>query len=160
MWRELISDLTRDEQPIDEQPIGDLHPGPDFHSGATSSELDAIEHALGVCLPESLQELLRESNGVQVTFGQHFIWSTDEIVRNNHAMRNDPRYREDYMPFDHLLFFGDAGVDGILFAFASIQGHINRDRVYAWYPIEDNRELKALSLRNYVEGWLSGRMAV
>lgn len=155
MWRELIGELTRDEQPI-----VDLHPGPGFFPGATQDELDAVERALGARLPESLQEVLRETNGVLVTFGQHLIWSTDEITRTNLAMRTDPRYGESYMPFDHLLFFGDAGVDGILFAFAIIQGHIDQDRVYAWYPIEDNRELKASSLREYVEGWLSGRVKV
>lgn len=155
MWRELIRELTRDEQPI-----GDLHPGPDFFPGATPEELATVENALGVRLPEGLTELLRESNGVLVTFGQHLIWSTDEITRTNRAMRTDPQYRERYMPFDHLLFFGDAGVDGILFAFAIIEGRIDRDRVYAWYPIGDDRMLTALSLRAYVEGWLSGQLSV
>src|SRR5260221_14677143 len=155
MWRQLIGELTRDEQPI-----GDLHPGPDFFPGATPDELDAVESALGVRLPESLQEVLRESNGVRVTFGTPLIWSTDEIVRNNREMRDALVYRENWMPFDHLLFFGGAGVDGILFGFAIIRGRIDRDRVYAWYPIEDNRELKATSLREYVEGWLSGRVKV
>jgi hypothetical protein len=155
MWRELITELTRDEQPI-----RDLHPGPDFFPGATPDELDAVERALGVRLPESLQGLLRESNGVRVTFGTPLIWSTDEIVRTNRDMRDDPGYRETWMPFDRLLFFGAAGVDGILFAFPIIRGRVECDRVYAWYPIEDNRELKAESLRDYVERWLSGRLTV
>ena len=155
MWRELISELTRDEQPI-----GDLHPGPDFFPGVTPDELDAVERALGVRLPVSLEGLLRESNGVWVTFGTPLIWSADEIARTNREMRDDPQYQETCMPFDHLLFFGGAGVDGILFAFPIIRGRIDRDRVYAWYPIEDNRELKATSLRGYVEGWLSGRLKV
>lgn len=155
MWRELIGELTRDEQPI-----GELHPGPDFFPGATPEELATVEHVLGVRLPESLTELLRESNGVLVSFGQHLIWSTDEITRTNLAMRTDPRYRESYMPFDHLLFFGDAAVDGILFAFAILGGRIDRDRVYAWYPIGDDRILKAPSLQAYVEGWLSGKLSV
>jgi hypothetical protein len=155
MWRELIRELTRDEQPI-----GDLHPGPDFFPGATQDELATVEHALGVRLPESLAELLRESNGVMVTFGQHLIWSTEEIVHTNRRMRDDPRCRESWMPFDHLLFFGDAGVDGILFAFAIIGGRIDRDRVYAWYPIDDDRILKVLTLRAYIEGWLGGRLKV
>jgi hypothetical protein len=155
MWRELISELTRDEQPI-----GDLQPGPDYAPGAMPEELEAVEHCLGVRLPESLAGLLRESNGVWVTFGTPLIWSTDELTRNNREMRDDPRYQETWMPFDHLLFFGGAGVDGILFALPIIGGRIDRDRVYAWYPIEDNRVLKAYSLQDYVEGWLSGRLKV
>jgi SUKH superfamily protein len=113
-----------------------------------------------VRLPESLAELLRESNGVLVTFGQHLIWSTDEIARTNLEMRNDAQYRDNYMPFDHLLFFGDAGVDGIRFGFALIGGRIKKDWVYAWYPIEDERVLKTCSLRAYVEGWLTGKLNV
>jgi SMI1-KNR4 cell-wall len=155
MWRELIRELT-----CDEQPTGDLHPGPDFFSGATPDELATVERTLGVRLPESLTELLRESNGILVMFGQHLVWSTDEIMRTNLAMRADPRYQESYMPFDHLLFFGDAGVDGIRFAFAISGGRIDQDRVYAWYAIDDARILKALSLRAYVEGWLSGKLTV
>jgi hypothetical protein len=56
--------------------------------------------------------------------------------------------------------FGDAGVDGICFAFGIIEGHIDQERVYAWYPISDDRVLKALSLRDYVGGWLSGELRV
>src|SRR6516165_5222268 len=124
MWRELINELTRDEQPI-----GDVQPGPDFSAGATADELSAVERALSVQLPASLRELLGESNGVQVAFGQHIIWSTDEIAHKNRTMRGDPAYQKTWMPFDHLLFFGDAGVDGILFAFPIIGGRIDRDRV-------------------------------
>ena len=117
MWRELISELTRDEQPI-----GDLDPGPDFMPGATSDELDAVEQALGVRLPISLKELLSESNGVHFEFGTPLVWSADEIARANREMRDDLWNQENYIPFDNLLFFGSAAVDGILFAFA-----INRD---------------------------------
>src|SRR5262245_12038208 len=110
MWHELIRELIR-ELTRDEQAIGDLHPGPDFFPRATPEELATVEHALGVRLPESLTELLRESNGVLVTFGQQLLWSTDELTRTNLAMRTAPQYQERSMPFDHLLFLGDAGVD-------------------------------------------------
>lgn len=68
-------------------------------------------------------------------------------------------YRESYMPFNHLLFFGD-GVDGIRFAFVIIGGHIDQDRVYGWYPIGDDRTLLAPSLRAYVEELLSEQLSV
>lgn len=155
MWRELISELTHDDQPI-----GDLNPGPDFMPGASLDELDMVERALDVRLPTSLKELLSESNGVRVEFGTPLVWSADEIASTNREMRDDLWNRENYLPFDHLLFFGAAGVDGILFAFAIIQGRIDRDEVYAWYPIEDRRELKTASFRNYVEEWLSRMMTV
>jgi hypothetical protein len=154
MWRELITELTRDVEPI-----GDLLPGPDFFPGATPEELAAVESALGVRLPSSLIELLSESNGVFVIFGQHFIWSTDEMLQINLQMRNDLWYRETYGPFDDALFFADAGT-GDYFFFAIIQGRIQDENVYAWYPIGNERELKAPSLRGYVEGWLTGQLSV
>jgi len=40
---------------------------------------------------------------------------------------------------------------GICFAFVIIGGRIDRDRVYAWYPIGDIRTLLVPSLRAYVE---------
>lgn len=154
MWRELIGELCKDFEPV-----AHLDPGPEFFPGATPAELEAVERQLGVPLPPSLKELLAESNGVLVCFGQHLIWSTDEIVSRNLELRTNPMY-EDYMPFDHLLFFGAAGVDGILFAFPIYRnGHVG-DHIFAWYPIEDSRPWKAQSLRAYVEGWLTGKLVV
>ena len=155
VWRELIRELT-----CDAQPIGDLDPGPDFMPGATSEELDAVEQALDVQLPTSLKELLSETNGVRFEFGTPLVWSADEIARANREMRNDTWNRANYMPFDDLLFFGGAGVDGILFAFANNQGRIDRDEVCAWYPIEDRRERKAASFRDYAVNWISGKMSL
>lgn len=49
--------------------------------------------------------------------------------------------------FDHLLFFGDAGVDDILFVFVILGGRIDQERVYGWRPIGDDRMLLASSRR-------------
>jgi SUKH superfamily protein len=154
MWRELIRELCKDFEPV-----AHLDPGPEFFPGATPADLEAVERQLGVPLPSSLKELLAESNGVLVCFGQHLIWSTDEIVRRNLELRTNPIY-EDYMPLDHLLFFGDAGVDGIQFAYPISRNGVVRDRIFVWYPMEDGREWKAHSLRAYVEGWLTGKLTV
>lgn len=154
MWRKLICELCADFEPV-----ADLDPGPEFLPGVTPADLESVERQLGVTLPASLKELLAESNGVLVCFGQHLIWSAQEIVRRNLELRSDPGFA-DYMPFDGLLFFGDAGVDGISFAFPIGRNGEVREHVFAWYPIEDNREWKAQSLRAYVEGWLTGKLTV
>lgn len=154
MWRELIRELCADMEPI-----ADLDPGPEFFTGASPDELKAVEQQLGVALPASLKDLLAESNGVLVCFGQHLIWSTDELVRRNLELLTDPGFA-DYMPFDGLLFFGDAGVDGISFAFPIGRNGAMREHVFAWFPIGDSREWKAQSLRAYVEGWLTGKLTV
>jgi hypothetical protein len=148
MWRELITALTSDQKPI-----GDLHPGPGFAEGATKEQISKVELGFGVQLPESLASLLSESNGVQVSFGQHLIWNTDEILRANHREQYDQEA-------SNMLFFGDAGVDGIWFGFEVIGGHTANNQVYAWYPIDKRRELKAPSLRQFIEGWLSGKLKV
>jgi cell wall assembly regulator SMI1 len=81
MWRELV----REWHP-DLEPLGGHDPGPEFFAGATPEELAEVEQQIGVRLPDSLRDLLAESNGVHVTFGQRLIWSTDEIVRHNLEM--------------------------------------------------------------------------
>ena len=110
-------------------------------------------------LPDSLRHLLAETNGALVTFGMHLIWSTDEIVCRNREMRT-PDFQAGSMPFDHLLFFADAGVDGTQFAFGIIQGAIAREDVYLWNPYDDTRAWKAPSLRLYVEWWLGRKIKV
>jgi hypothetical protein len=113
-----------------------------------------------VLLPASLKELLAESNGVLATYGTHLIWTTGEIVCTNGEMRMSPSYQERYMPFEPLLFFADAGVDGILFAFGIIQGQIKREDIYSWNPSEDSREWNAPSLKTYIDWWLGGKLKV
>jgi hypothetical protein len=155
MWRELIQTCHPTLEPL-----GGAAPGPEFFPGATADALAIVEQRLGVPLPNSLRGLLAETNGALVTFGTHLIWSTDELVRRNVQMRTDPEYQGHYMPFDHLLFFADAGVDGILFAFGLIQGTIQREDVYLWNPYDDGRPWKAPSLMTYIEWWLGGRLKV
>lgn len=75
-------------------------------------------------------------------------------------MRTAPSYQEDYLPFDHLLFFGAPGVDGIQFAFGIIQGEVKREDVYAWYPIDDGRPWLAPSLKTFIEWWGAGRISL
>jgi cell wall assembly regulator SMI1 len=104
MWREFI----REHHP-DLEPIAGNDPGPEFSPGATPQDLQAVEQQLEVSLPDTLNELLAETNGVLVVFGTHLIWTTDEIVRRNLELRRTPTYQDAYMPFDHLLFFADAG---------------------------------------------------
>jgi SMI1/KNR4 family protein SUKH-1 len=158
MWQELIEDLTAHEQPI-----GDLEPGPDFFRGATPAQLDVVEREIGLQLPASLRELLGESNGIFVEFGQHLIWNTDELV-----MYNQPPWVllvnaldwHDFPDKQRLLFFGDAGVDGIRFGFpVTSENHVS-EQVFAWYPIGKEQIHKASSLRDYVEGWLTTRLTV
>ncbi len=135
MWRELILDV---------EPSANLHPG------ASEAELDEVERALDVRLSESLRALLREANGAVGEYGPWYVWSTQQIIEDNRELR-ERAYTTGYMPLDYLLFFANAGVDGILFALPISAGSrmVGR-RVFAWYPIEDGRPCVAESLEDYL----------
>ena len=94
MWTDLVAAL-----PV----VATLHPP------ASEAALRDAAEALGHPLPEELVALLRESDGVEGEYGLGLIWPVERIVADNRALRDDPALMQFYMPFDPLLFFGDAG---------------------------------------------------
>lgn len=145
MWRELIQTLD---------------PAAEFAPGATQEQLAALDRALGIELPQDLKELMAETDGAFCDYGQHLIWSTEEMRQRNTAMWTDTSYRSTFMPLNALLFFSDAGVDGICFAFPIIEGAVLPYHIYAWYPIEDSRPCVTTTLKSYLEQWLSGKLKI
>lgn len=59
---------------------------------------------------------------------------------------------------DRLLFFANAGADGVLFAHPIATTGDVLDEVLVWEPIEQRARLFAESLRDHLEGWLSGSL--
>lgn len=146
MWRDLLCELD---------------PTCELAAGATTEQITDLERTLGVELPDELHTLLEETNGAFREDGQHLIWSTDEMVEWNQQLWTHPGYRETYMPLDCLLFFSDAGVDGIKFALGLVQRKVPPIRhIYAWYPIDDGRPWVADSVRRYLEWWLTGKLKI
>lgn len=118
---------------------------------AADDQLAHVERCLRLALPAKLQELLHESNGIRDGDGSGLIWSAAEIARANLAFRETEGFRELYMPFDHLLFFGDDG-GGNQFAFAiQADGLIRNPDVYRWDHETDAREWYAGTLKRYLE---------
>jgi SMI1-KNR4 cell-wall len=111
MWRELIQSLTADCE---------------FSDPVTPVELRNAELALGVSLPTDLRGLMCESNGVFAEYKLGLVWPLERIVNDNLSFRRNADFRELYMPFDHLLFFADAG-NGDQFAFAIKGGVVCQD---------------------------------
>ena len=107
MWRELIHDFC---------------PEATFSEPASDEAIAAAEAALGVSFPDELTSVLRESDGVADQYGSDVIWSCEKLVRENHLYRNGD-FDDLYMPFDPLLFFGEAG-NGDLYAYAIVRGGI------------------------------------
>lgn len=122
---------------------------------ASETQLVAAEKALGIRLPDLLREFLLESNGVNGEFGEGIIWSASEIKKRNQEFRA-PVFHEIYMPFDHLLLFGeDAGGDQFAFAIHA-DGQIHKDDIYRWEHETDARAWFAGHLEQFIESRLKG----
>ncbi len=143
-WRELVQRLTTDCE---------------FSQPATAAQIAAAERTLGTTLPRDLSSLLSESNGITGPYGLGLVWPLERIEAENTAFRSNADFRELYMPFDHLLFFADAG-NGDQFAYPVLAGEVRRDDVFVWNHEDDSRTWAAPSLERYLEWWLSGQLKV
>jgi hypothetical protein len=110
-------------------------------------------------LPQSLRELLAESNGVRGEYDLALVWPIKRIVADNRSFRESESFRTLYMPFDGLLFFADAG-NGDQFSFAVAGGQVRRPDIFVWNHEEDSRTWLAKDLCDYLEGWISGRLEI
>lgn len=142
MWKELIENLTTKCE---------------FFPPVARERFRKISDSLSIDLPDDLIELLAESNGVNGEHGLGLIWSVERIIEDNLQFRSNAEYRDLYMPFDHLLFFADAG-NGDQFAYSINAGKICRNDIYAWNHEDDSRTWVAPSLSKYLEWWLTGEI--
>ncbi|MBV7562190.1 SMI1/KNR4 family protein [Pseudomonas sp. sia0905] len=128
-------------------------------TGASEVDIQAAERALGVKFPSDLQNFLLVSDGLEGEYGLDLVWSLNRIVSDNLNFRGNNEFKELYMPFNCLLFFGDAG-NGDQFAFPIQADVIRRDDVFVWNHENDSRTWAAPSLPKYLEWWLSGKLTV
>lgn len=140
MWIELVKERFKEHE---------------FKPGATVQGLDSAEATLGVALPEDLRDLLLESDGIVGPTGVGLIWTLDRIVSANLEFRSLTAFRDQYMPFEPLLFFGDEG-NGDQFAFIILNGVIRYRNVFVWNHEDDSRFWVAGGLRRYLE-WRATR---
>jgi hypothetical protein len=134
-------------------------PAARFGAPLADEDLVAAESALGIRLEDQLRSCLNETDGISGDYELPLLWSIDRIVDDNRHFRNEPAFRELYMPFDCLLFFADAG-NGDQFAYPITAGAIRRPDVFVWNHETDSRLWVAPSLKTYLEWWLSGRIEV
>jgi hypothetical protein len=143
-WREFIQNFTQDFT---------------FHSSATLDEIEKAEVRLGVLLPDELKSLLLESNGVEGSYGLGLIWDVERIKKDNFNFRQILDFKNWYMPFDHLLFFADAG-NGDQFAFGILNGEIRKPDIFVWNHENDSRQWVAPTLDVYIEWWLGNKLKI
>ena len=123
----------------------------EFAGPASDSQLTAVEKALGIQLPQDLRELLLEFDGVMAHYGAGVVWSASEIQKQNQMFRTDEGFKELYMPFDHLLFFGaDGGGDQFAFPIHA-DGQIHKRDIFRWKHESDERVWLANSLEVFFE---------
>ncbi|MFI1070642.1 SMI1/KNR4 family protein [Streptomyces puniciscabiei] len=139
MWTELLATL----------------PGPVVRRpGAAESALRDCAGALGGPLPEDLADLLRAADGIEGEYGYGLLWPAERIAAENLALRGDPEFATLYMPFEPLLFFGDAG-NGDLFA---VLAAIDRPDVFVRNHEDDSRTWAAPDLATCLRWRLTGRI--
>lgn len=131
----------------------------EFFPPAKPYELAVAENKLQLKFHPHLAAALLESNGVLGVYGLGLLWNVDRILADNLYFRGNQDFKKLYMPFDHLLFFADAG-NGDQFAFAIQDGEIRRDDIFVWNHEEDSRVWVAPHLLRYFEWWLSGDMKI
>lgn len=142
MWSELVRRLS-----------------PDCHFGPPANVflIGQAEHTLAVRLPDELRTALTEADGFFGEYSLPLVWPLQQIVDDNLRFRRHRDFAKLYMPFDHLLFFGDAG-NGDQFAYSILAGEIRRTDVFAWNHEDDSRTWVAPDLATYIEWWLMGRI--
>jgi hypothetical protein len=125
---------------------------------ASQGDLDAGACRLGREIPEELAELLAVTNGVSGQYELAVVWPVERIVADNLMFRSHADFPSLYMPFDSLVFFGDAG-NGDQFAIPQA-AELHRRDVFVWNHEDDSRRWVAPSIRRYIEWWLSGQIGI
>lgn len=144
MWREFIKTLTSESR---------------FTSGVTEKQIAILESSLNLKLSDELKNLLFETDGVQGEYESGLIWPADRIAADNMKIRVNRLLAENYMPFDSLLFFADAG-NGDQFALRVINGKAVPKGVFVWDHENDSRIWVAPSIQLYLEWWLTGKIVL
>src|SRR5262249_6496660 len=121
---------------------------------ASAASIGEAEEGLGIALPAELKELLSECNGISGRYGPELVWSAERLLKANIEFRTFPDFRELYMPFDCLLFFGDNG-GGDQFAYRILDRVIRYEEIYRWEHESDSRVWEAGSLQSFFQRWFS-----
>ena len=164
-WCDFISDVY-----VRRKLVEGLESKAIFQPPASIQDVAELEAKLNTTLPAELQSLLLETNGVmsvlRIDDGEWFndmwlLWPTTDIVDQNRHLRlatmhpydDNRRYCE---RADELLFIASDGADGI-FAHPVNANGVAEPSVLVWTPIGDELTPIAPSLKDFVEGWLTGQ---
>ncbi|WEK56080.1 MAG: SMI1/KNR4 family protein [Candidatus Cohnella colombiensis] len=139
MWKEFISELECELS---------------FNQPASIESINSAEIELNVQFPQTLKELLLESNGVLDEFECDALWPLERIIEENKSIRI-----EEQITFNNFLLFSDAG-NGDLFAFSIKEGNDNNEEIYVWNHEDESREIVSTSLKDFISGWFEGTIGI
>jgi hypothetical protein len=132
------------------------------HKTGVASDDKAIREAekeLGVSFPPELSGCLKECGEVHGSYSEALVWPVARIISDNISFRKNSDFKDLYMPFDCLLFFGDAG-NGDQFAYPIQNKKIHRQDVFVWSHEDDSRKSLAPSLAKFLEWWFAGKIEI
>lgn len=129
----------------------------------SESDLQAVQVALGLIFPDELLHFYRQTNGLGewldgMEIGE-LIWNLERLSEENQHYRTAPLFKDIYLPFDSLLFFGASGM-GDLFGYLVENKKVKDDGIWVWNHEDDSREPVAPNLESFVRGWKSGTIAI
>lgn len=134
--------------------------GLEFFPPTSAANIAIAEAALQARFPDALRSLLLESDGVMDRGASMWlIWTLERIIEDNRSLRAKELQSLYERDFRSLVFFADAGADGILFGFPVVAGTC-APCVMVWHPIDDDLDPVATSLEEFVDRWLTDGIAV
>jgi hypothetical protein len=141
-----------------------LEPLVELRPPASEAEVADTEMILGVRLPDDLRGFLLQSNGASIASeldsgelipaASPLVWSLNGILDENRAVAFTDAGRA------RVLYFANAGVDGILFGHPLDATGSALDVIVAWYPIEDRLQEVASSFGSFLDRWLRGTLKI
>ena len=144
MWKDQLISISKECQ---------------FKAPATEADISLIKRELDIDPPEKLAELCKETNGVFGNYGISFIWSTEQMVKENLFFRAIHKQSDSMRLLDTFLFISEAG-NGDLFGYSIENGSIQNDDIYVWNHEDDSRCVIASSLEEFIKGWILGEISV
>ncbi|MGN7942529.1 SMI1/KNR4 family protein [Virgibacillus sp. 6R] len=144
MWKGYLSSISKECQ---------------FKAPATETEILSIKKDLNIDLPKKLADLYYETNGVYGNYGISFIWSLEQMIKENLFFWTLHEHKESMKPLDTFLFFSDAG-NGDLFGYSIGNGNIQYEDIYLWNHEDDSRSIIASSLEEFIKGWIGGEISI
>ena len=144
--------------------INKLQSGCLYRPPAQHSAIERVEQSLALQLPPDLNEFLRHSDGLIDAEGHKIIWSIEELLEENQAMRSMYQYQQVFMPFDHLLFFSGNTFSRfnphlVEFGFAYGMTRLGDayPAIFSWEQ-DDSRIRVATDLKDFLQSALAGEL--